>query len=156
MAAFEDGAHDDPKMRLEGPLAKLALMVEDDWWRGTKIRDPRVVEFVGILKIVASHEQAIKIRAGRILAWMKTQDLSPLNVPSWTACVEEHSPWEASTTREYIRLAESPLEIVREAAVAKMIDLKAAGRALKELPEDANPEDQLAFVEKKSPTFKGI
>jgi hypothetical protein len=36
---------------------------------------------------------------------------------------------------------------VREAAVDKMIDLKAAGRALKDLPEDASPEDQLAFVE---------
>jgi hypothetical protein len=147
MAAFEDGAHDDPKMRLEGPLAKLALMVEDDWWRDTKKADPRVPEFVGILKIVAGHEQAIKMRAGRVLAWMKTKDLSPLNVPSWTACVEEYSPWCESTTREYVRLAESRLEIVREAAVTKMIDLKAAGRALKELAEDASAEDQLAFVE---------
>ena len=148
MAAFEDGAHDDPKMRLEGPLAKLALMVEDDWWRDTKKADPRVPEFIGILKIVAGHEQAIKMRAGRILAWIKPKDLSPLNVPSWTAFVEEYSPWEASTTREYVRLADTPLEIVREAAVAKMIDLKAAGKALKELAEDASPEDQLAFVEK--------
>jgi hypothetical protein len=146
MVVFEDDA--DPKVRLEGPLAKLALMVEHDWWKGTKDPDPRVFEFVGILKIIAGHEQAIKIRAGRILAWMKTKDLSPLNVPSWTACVEEYSPWEASTTREYVRLAESPLEIVRAAAVAKRIDLKAAGRALKELAEDASPEDQLAFVEK--------
>jgi hypothetical protein len=148
MAAFEDNAHVDWRGRLEGALAKLALMVEVDWWTHIKRADPRVPEFVGVLKIVAGHEQAIKMRAGRILAWIKTKDLSPLNVPSWTAFVEEYSPWEASTTREYIRLADTKLEIVREAAVTKMIDLKAAGRALKELAEDASPEEQLDFVEK--------
>lgn len=54
MTAFEDGAHDDPQVRLDGPLAKLALMVEWDWWRATKDPDPRVREFVGIVNAVAT------------------------------------------------------------------------------------------------------
>ena len=122
--------------------------MERDWWSPDDNPAPAVREFVGTVNAVASQEQAIKLRAARILAWMKTKDLSPLNVPGWTACVEEYSPWSASTTREYVRLAESPLEIVREAAVAKMIDLAAAGRALRTLSPDASPEEQLAFVEK--------
>ena len=43
MAAFEDNAHDDSR-GLDGPLAKLALMVEDDWWRDTKIADPTITD----------------------------------------------------------------------------------------------------------------
>ena len=150
MAAFEDGAqvHDDPRTGLDGPVAKLALLVERDWWSPDDNPAPAVREFVGTVNAVASQEQAIKLRAARILAWMKTKDLSPLNVPGWTACVQEYSPWSASTTREYVRLAESPLEIIREAAVAKVIDLAAAGRALRTLSPDASPEEQLAFVDK--------
>ena len=149
MAAFEDGssACDDPRLRLDGPVAKLALLVERDWGSFEWTPDSDVLELVGLMNAVATQEQAIKLRAARILAWMKSKDPSPLNVPSWTALVEEYSPWSASTTREYLRLAESPLEIVREAAVTKMIDLAAAGRAVKTLPPDASPEEQLAFVE---------
>jgi hypothetical protein len=106
MSSFEDDVQ-DPLARLNGPLAKLALLVEQDWWRPTKDPDPLVLELVGLVKVLRAQQQAIKLRAARILAWMKTKDLSPLNVPSWTACVEEYSPWSASTTREYVLLAET-------------------------------------------------
>jgi hypothetical protein len=149
MAAFEDGASvcDDTQVRLDGPVAKLALMVEHNWEPYDPNPDSSVREFIATVNQVASQEQAIKLRAARVLAWVKPKDLSPLNVPGWTQFVDEYSPWCASTTREYVRLADSPLDIVREAAVEKMIDLTTAGRALKTLPKDASPEEQLAFVE---------
>ena len=69
MAAFEDGApaHDDPQLRLDGPVAKLALLVERDWWSSDDNPTPAVREFVGTVNAVASQEQAIKLRAARIL-----------------------------------------------------------------------------------------
>ncbi len=85
------------------------------------------------------HEIASVIENGS--GYMPAQDLDPDEIADVLAYLratfsdewEEYSPWSASTTREYVRLAESPLEIVREAAVAKVIDLAAAGRALRTL-----------------------
>ena len=107
--------------------------MERDWWSPDDNPAPAVREFVGTVNAVASQEQAIKLRAARILAWMKTKDLSPLNVPGWTACVEEYSPGPRARRASTCGWRRAT-EIIREAAVAKVIDLAAAGRALSSFP----------------------
>src|SRR6186713_24168 len=114
----------------DSPLAKLALLVDEDWGELSRARVRGLLDVVGT---VAGEEPALKLRQARILAWIKHHDVAPAGFPNWTAFLKEHSPWRGSRSYDYLRLADSQLDLVIEAAAQKLISLPLATRAAREL-----------------------
>ncbi len=129
---------------VESPIARLVLMVERDWtWR---YPEAVVEQFVATVKAVGSEEQAIKLRLAQLLAWCKCRDVSEAGYPSWTAFAKEHAHWKGSRMRDYLRLVESPLDVIKRAASGDQIDLTIATRAARELGNDASIDAQVAWL----------
>lgn len=131
----------------QGPLAELTLFVELPWDRATIERRSRFLE---IVRAIAHDDQAIVLRIAQVLAWIKARDVNELGYPGWDQFCAEHSPWEESRTREYLRLVESSLHLVREAASQKRISLTLATRAPRELGDSADALAQAAWLESAS------
>jgi len=128
------------------PVARLALLVDESWWRHEPSPDPLITEFLGVVRDVGSEEQAMKIRVARLLAWCRGRDVGEAGYPSWTAFVKELSPWRSSRTRDYVRLVESPLDVIKDAVAKNEIDVVTATRAVRELGTDATREAQVAWL----------
>ncbi len=127
----------------DSPLAKLALLVDQDWGETSLARVRGLMEVVGT---IAREEPALKLRHARILAWIKHQDVAPAGFPNWTAFLKEHSPWRGSRTYDYLRLADSQLDLIIESASQKLISLPLATRAAKELGPKASREEQADWL----------
>src|SRR5262245_38076112 len=128
----------------QGPLAELTLFVELPWDQPTIERRSRFLE---IVRAIAHDDQAIILRIAQVLAWIKARDVNELGYPGWEAFCAEHSPWEESRRREYERLVESSLHLVREAVSQKRISLTLATRAPREIGDSADPLAQAAWLE---------
>ena len=140
----------------DSPLARLALMVDEDWGELSRARVRGLVDVVGT---IAHEEAALKLRYARTLAWIKHQDLAPTAFPNWTAFLREHSPWRGSRTADYLRLAESQLDLVIDAAAQELISLPLATRAARELGPKASEEaqaDWLMQVSETQPTRRRV
>jgi hypothetical protein len=83
-----------------------------------------------------------------VLAWAKARDVSKAGFSSWSAYAKEHSPWGESRTREYLRLEESGLDVIREAVQAGALAVTVATRAPKVLAPGASAEEQIAWMER--------
>jgi hypothetical protein len=58
---------------------------------------------------------ALDLRAARLVAWFKRQDLAPLGYSSLTAFCRERVGWGGTWRRQLVRLVESDLKLVKEA-----------------------------------------
>ena len=133
----------------DSPLAKLALLVDEDWGEVSLSRSRGLIDVVGT---ITGEEAALKLRYARTLAWIKHQDVAPTGFPNWTAFLKEHSPWRGSRTADYLRLAESQLDIIIEAAANKLISLPLATRAARDLDPNASEEEQADWLMQVSET----
>ncbi len=127
-------------------VARLALLVNDRSWARPGGGDARVRDFLEIVKAGAGEQRAVTLRLARLLAWAKTQDIGIARYPSWSAFLKDFSPWHESHTRDLVRLVESKLTEIKDAASAEVIDLTVALRALKRLGPSATREAQLAYL----------
>jgi hypothetical protein len=58
---------------------------------------------------------ALDLRAARLVAWFKRQDLAPLGYSSLTSFCRERVGWGSTWQRQLVRLVESDLTLVKEA-----------------------------------------
>jgi len=140
----------------DSPLAKLALMVDEDWGELSRARIRGLLDVVGT---IAGEEPALKLREARILAWVKHRDVAPGGFPNWTAFLKERSPWRGSRSHDYLRLADNQLDLVIDAAAQKLISLPLSTRAARELPPKASREEQadwLMQVSEKEPKRRRV
>jgi hypothetical protein len=140
----------------DSPLARLALLVDQDWGELSPARVRGLIDVVGK---IAGEEAALKLRAARTLAWIKHQDIGRTGFPNWTALLKEKSPWRGSRSNDYLRLAECQLDLVIEAASHKLISLPVATRAARELGPKASAEEQadwLMQVSRTEPTRRRV
>jgi hypothetical protein len=126
-------------------LPALALLV-DPSRKGTAEPGGTVQDLLSFVKAVAREQHAIKIRAARLLAWAKGQDAQAVGCSGWVAFVKEHAPWGVSRTRDYVRLALSRLEVIKEAVSRNVISPTIATRAPRDLGDEASAEAQLAWL----------
>ena len=140
----------------DSPVAKLALLIDEDWG---ELSIARVRGLLDVVATIAGEEAALKLRYARTLAWIKHQDVAPTGFPNWTAFLKEHSPWRGSRTADYLRLAESQLDLIIEAAAHKLISLPLATRAARDLGPKASAEaqaDWLMQVSETEPTRRRV
>jgi 5-methylcytosine-specific restriction endonuclease McrA len=133
----------------DSPLARLALLVDEEWGDLSIARVRGLLEVVGT---IAREEAALKLRHARTLAWIKHHDVAPTGFPNWTAFLKEHSPWRGSRTYDYLRLAESQLDLVINAAAQGLISLSLATRAARDLGPNASEEQQADWLMQVSET----
>ena len=131
------------------PLAKLALMVDVDWG---ELSAARVRGLLDVAGAIAREEAALKLREARILAWIKHQDVVPTGFPNWPAFLKERSPWRGSRSADYLRLAESQLYLIIDAASQRLISLPLATRAARDLEPKASEEEQADWLMQVSET----
>ena len=86
--------------------------------------------------------QAITIRVARLLAWMKTQDLTSLGFGSYSALCTAHVAWGGTWLRQLVRLASSDLPLVKAAASSGLIPLTVAVLA----PGQIEPQQQQTWL----------
>jgi 5-methylcytosine-specific restriction endonuclease McrA len=137
MAWFEDA------LVIEGPLAHTALLLDGGWDRA---QDRRAL--LQLVMSCAREDAALRLRFARLLLWMKATDVTLVDYPNWSAFCEEHSIWKRSRQRDYERLAEGGLDLIRKLWVRGAIPATWATRATKELAPDASTYDQALWFEK--------
>jgi hypothetical protein len=143
MPVFEDGAgFEDVAQAPDGPLAKLALLVEHNWEPFDANPDSEVLDFLATVKAVGREEDLVKVRIGRLLAWANGQDVGPAGYPDWTAFTDALSPWLGSRTRDYVRLFKSRLDVIKDAVSNGVITPTLATRAPSALGDDATTDAQ--------------
>jgi hypothetical protein len=78
------------------------------------------------LVALAAGAAALDLRAARLVAWFKRQDLLPLGYASYRAFAAAHVDWSDAWLRACVRLVESPLERVKAAACHGILPLRVA------------------------------
>jgi hypothetical protein len=126
-----------------GLIAKLTLLVDRNW---DQPNGGDATELLDTVKSVVHEEQAIKLRVARLMAWARSMDLQEVGYSGWTAFVKAFSPWRMSQTRALVRLVDSGLEVIEDAAAKNEIELTVATRAPSELGHDASPEAQKKWI----------
>jgi hypothetical protein len=122
---------------LEASL-ETALDVVDGCLHDSLASKQKVRALLMGMAALARQEAALALRLAMELAWIKRQDVSDLGYSSFSAYCRERVDWRGSWQRELIRLVESPLDLVKEAARQQLIPLRVAVRA----PREVRPEDQ--------------
>jgi len=91
---------------------------------------------------LARQDAALALRIAMLLAWVERRDLSDLGYSSFAGFCRERVDWRGSWLRDLVRLVESPLHLVKEAARRQVVPLRVAVRA----PGEVRPEDQEAWL----------
>jgi hypothetical protein len=139
-------AYEDDTRSVDDVMSKVGAFVGHDWDSFHKNPDSLVLEFLGYVKALANEEQAIKLRIAQELAWAKGKDVGEAGCPNWTAFLTEHSPWRPSRSRDYLRLVESKLDLIKEAVSKNEIDVTMATRAPRLIGDAASEEEQQRWL----------
>ncbi|NOY26183.1 MAG: HNH endonuclease [Oligoflexia bacterium] len=94
------------------------------------------------VELLAQQGQALDLRLARLVAWFKTEDLSELGYPGFGAFCRECVAWKSSWLRSLVRLAQSPLQLVKDAVCQGWLPLSAAIEA----PGHVSTGEQVAWL----------
>jgi hypothetical protein len=117
---------------------ETALEVVEGCLHGSFASRQKVRALLMGMAALARQGAAVALRLAMELAWIKRQDISDLGYSSFAAYCRERVDWRGSWLRDLIRLVESPLDLVKEAARRQLIPLRIAVRA----PREVQPEGQ--------------
>jgi hypothetical protein len=98
-----------------------------------------------VVESLAAHAKAggaLDLRAGRLIAWFKREDLRSLGYASYRVFAAEHVDWHDSWMRAIVRLVESPLELVKGAVCAGRLSMRRAVEA----PAETTVEDEARWL----------
>ncbi len=134
--------HADPPQGPAAPLLPAPLLEAALVHWPLRPSPDRLAELRRAVEALSTEGAAIDLRLARLVSWIRDAGVTQLGYSNLSAFRRERIPWGATQLGSMLRLVQSDLELVKEAASSGLISLTKALLA----PGKVEPDDQLAWI----------